>query len=57
MEKFEQLVALLEQTRAEVEKFYAKGNASAGTRVRVSMQEVKKIAQEIRLEIQEAKKK
>lgn len=57
MEKFEQLVALLEQTRAEVEKFYVKGNASAGTRVRVSMQEVKKIAQEIRLEIQEAKKK
>lgn len=57
MEKFEQLVALLEQTRAEAEKFFNKGNASAGTRVRVAMQDIKRIAQELRVEIQETKKK
>jgi hypothetical protein len=55
MEKFEELVALLEQTRADVEKFYDKGNASAGTRVRVAMQKVKTLAQEVRVGIQEAK--
>jgi hypothetical protein len=57
MEKFEELVALLEQTRADVEKFYDKGNASAGTRVRVAMQKVKTLAQEIRIGVQEAKNK
>ena len=57
MEKFEELVALLEQTRADADKFFDKGNAAAGTRVRVSMQRVKQLAQEVRLEVQEAKKK
>jgi hypothetical protein len=33
MEKFEELVALLEQTRADADKFFDKGNAAAGTRV------------------------
>lgn len=57
MEKFEELVALLEQTRADAEKFFSKGNDSAGTRVRVAMQKLKALAQELRVEIQEAKKK
>jgi len=57
MEKFEELVALLEQTRAEVDKFFTKGNASAGTRVRVAMQKVKQLAQELRVEVQESKNK
>jgi hypothetical protein len=57
MEKFEELVALLEQTRAEADKFFSKGNASAGTRVRVAMQKVKQLAQELRIEVQDAKKK
>jgi hypothetical protein len=57
MEKFEELVALLEQTRADVEKFYDKGNSSAGTRVRVAMQKVKTLAQEVRVGVQEAKNK
>ena len=38
MEKFEELVALLEQTRSDAEKFFDKRNDSAGTRVRVAMQ-------------------
>ncbi len=33
-------------------KFYDKGNKAAGTRVRKGMQELKKMAQEIRVEVQ-----
>lgn len=57
MEKFEELVALLDETRADADKFFTKSNAAAGTRVRVAMQRVKQLAQEVRVEIQEAKKK
>jgi hypothetical protein len=57
MEKFEQIKALIEQTQGDVEKFEAKGNATAGTRVRKAMQELKNLAQELRVEIQEAKNK
>jgi hypothetical protein len=57
MEKFEELVALLEQTRADAEKFFEKGNDSAGTRVRVAMQKLKALAQDLRIEVQDAKKK
>jgi hypothetical protein len=41
----------------DVLKFSAKGNMSAGTRVRQSMQELKKLAQQLRIEIQEEKSK
>lgn len=44
----------LELLRAEYEKFQ-RGNRSAGTRARKHLQNIKKIAQEIRLEIQQAK--
>jgi hypothetical protein len=57
MEKFEQIKALIEQTQGDVEKFSAKGNSTAGTRVRKAMQELKNLAQELRVEIQEAKNK
>ena len=57
MEKFEQIKALIEQTQGDVEKISAKGNSTAGTRVRKAMQELKNLAQELRVEIQEAKNK
>ena len=57
MEKFEQIKSLIEQTKGDVEKFSAKGNSTAGTRVRKAMQELKNLAQELRVEIQEAKNK
>ena len=57
MEKFEQIKALIEQTQGDVEKFAAKGNSTAGTRVRKAMQELKNLAQTLRIEIQEAKNK
>ena len=55
MEKFEQIKSLIEQIQGDVEKFSAKGNSTAGTRVRKAMQELKNLAQELRVEIQEAK--
>ncbi len=39
----------------DFEKFYEKGNASAGTRVRKGMQELKKLANDIRTEVQSKK--
>ncbi len=52
--KFKQLVAALE---ADADKFYNKANGAAGTRVRKGMQDLKNLAQEIRLEVQDIKNK
>ena len=40
---------------ADFQKFYDKKNQAAGTRVRKGMQELKNLAQEIRVEVQETK--
>jgi hypothetical protein len=50
----EKLYAEIELLKGEYEKF-ERGNKSAGTRARKHLQEVKKIAQEIRVEIQNKK--
>lgn len=50
MESFDKLKALVNGLEAEVTKV-EKGNASAGTRVRKGMQEVKALAQQIRTEV------
>lgn len=55
METFEKMKALLDATQPDVDKFASNGNKSAGTRVRQAMQEVKKLAQDVRIEIQDAK--
>jgi DNA polymerase/3'-5' exonuclease PolX len=55
MNRNEQLNSLIADLEPDLEKFYEKGNKAAGTRARKQLQEVKKIAQEIRLEIQEFK--
>lgn len=51
----QKLVDELEILKVEHEKF-ERGNKSAGTRARKSLQNIKKICQEIRIQIQEAKK-
>jgi hypothetical protein len=56
MENYEKLVALLETMKEDVDKFFSKGNKSAGTRVRTQAQDIKKLAQELRLDVQNAKK-
>ena len=55
MNRFDELKALLDSYQKDFEKFYDKGNKSAGTRVRKYMNELKKKAQEIRKEVQEKK--
>ncbi len=53
--RLEQLITLLEETRDDHDKFFGSGNNAAGTRVRKAMQEVKTLAQELRVEVQETK--
>ena len=56
MDSFNKIREILDQTEADVAK-HESGNASAGTRVRNAMQEIKKLAQVVRTEVQEAKTK
>ena len=53
--RLEQLIALLEETRVDHDKFFNGGNNAAGPRVRKAMQEVKVLAQELRVEVQDTK--
>lgn len=55
MQTFDQIKELISATEADVEKFVSKGNKAAGTRVRQAMQELKKLAQQVRIEVQESK--
>lgn len=55
MGRIEELKSMVESFQADFEKFYVKGNKSAGTRVRKHMNELKKKAQEIRKEVQDMK--
>tara|TARA_R110001583_G_scaffold27302_8_gene97787 strand:- start:993 stop:1184 length:192 start_codon:yes stop_codon:yes gene_type:complete len=50
-----EMINLLESMQSDYNKFYDDGNASAGTRVRKAMQQVKTTAQEVRLHVQETK--
>jgi len=54
MESFNQMKTLMESVQADVDKFDA-GNKSAGTRVRKTMQEVKKLCKTVRDDVQAAK--
>lgn len=47
---------LLDNLKSEYEKFETKGNQVAGTRSRKLLQDIKGMAQEIRLSIQDAKR-
>ncbi|MEQ9305563.1 MAG: histone H1 [Marinoscillum sp.] len=57
MKRFEQLKELVDGLEADFAKFYDKENSAAGTRVRKGMQELKNLAQEIRIEVQDMKNK
>ena len=52
--EFDQLQDIINDCQTDVTKF-KEGNNSAGTRVRKAMQEVKKMAQAIRVEVQDQK--
>lgn len=55
MSRLEQVKSLMSELEGDLEKFYDKGNKAAGTRARKQLQDLKKLSQEIRLEIQERK--
>jgi len=54
LEKYEQIKALVESIEDDVQKA-AGGNKAAGTRVRKSMQELKSLAQELRVQVLETR--
>ena len=53
---FDELQDAVNDCQTDVTKF-VEGNNSAGTRVRKAMQEIKKLAQFVRVEVQEQKNK
>ncbi|MGA9115601.1 MAG: histone H1 [Bacteroidota bacterium] len=55
MSRMQELRDMLTTFEKDFIKFYEKGNKSAGTRVRKSMNDLKRKAQEIRKEVQEIK--
>ena len=55
MEKFEEIKALIDACNEDVDKFYVKGNKAAAVRIRKTMQDVKNLAQEVRLHVQDTK--
>ncbi len=57
MDRYQELLDLIATFKTDFEKFYVKGNKSAGVRVRKHMAQLKRKAQEIRNEIQELKAK
>lgn len=56
MSKYEELKDSVLELERDFAQFYEKGNKAAGTRIRKAMQELKKAAQDIRVEVQEMKK-
>jgi len=56
MDIFNQLKELINEVEADAAKFYDKKNKAAGVRVRKAMQDIKKIAQEVRLDVSEKAK-
>lgn len=55
MDKFNELKGIVDALEADFGKFYNDGNNAAGTRVRKGMQELKTLAQDIRLNVQDIK--
>ena len=56
MNRYQELLDLIQTFQKDFEKFYEKQNKSAGTRVRKHMATLKRKAQEIRNEIQDVKR-
>ncbi len=54
-DKYKVILEHLKSMEADVEKFYVKGQSAAGTRVRKGLNELKKMAQDMRNEIQQIK--
>lgn len=67
LDKYDQLVKILTEEvevdgkkfnlKDDFEKFFIRGNRTAGTRIRKVMQELKRLSQEVRNDVQEYKGK
>ena len=55
MSKFSELKSYVDGLEDDFSKFFDKGNKAAGTRVRKAMQDLKAMAQDIRVQVQEMK--
>lgn len=55
MNQFEDLIQAVKNLETDFEKFYIKGQAAAGTRLRKGLSELRKQAQEMRKNIQDIK--
>lgn len=55
MARFDDLKEFVNSLERDFTQFYDKGNKAAGTRVRKGMQDLKQMAQDIRVEIQDKK--
>ena len=55
METYEKIKELVANMEKDMEAFYGKANKSAGTRVRTACQDLKKLAQDLRVNVQETK--
>lgn len=52
MNKLDQLKSLIDNMQTDYVKFYEKGQNAAGTRLRKALQELRRMAQELRNEVQ-----
>jgi hypothetical protein len=55
MDKFNEIKEIVLSIEQDVEKFYLKGNKSAAIRIRKAMQDIKNLAQEVRVNVQDTK--
>lgn len=55
MNKYQDLVNAVRELETDFQKFYERGQAAAGTRVRKGLSDLRKLAQEIRKDVQDVK--
>jgi len=50
--KYQELLTAIEESKQHAEKFFVKGVSAAGTRLRKSLQDIKKLSQSVREDVQ-----
>lgn len=55
MERYQKLLEFIQSLEPDVVKFYEKGQAAAGTRLRKGLSELKKLSQDFRNDVQATK--
>ncbi len=55
MKNLEDLIQVVRSMETDFQKFYEKGQAAAGTRLRKGLSDLRRVAQEMRKDVQEVK--